>query len=390
MTYLPRLASEKLRSQLAIFPCVLVLGPRQCGKSTLVSREFPEWLHLDLERPADRDLLAADLEGFFDAHPRQVAIDEAQRVPDLFPLLRYVIDKLGSGPGRFILTGSSSPVLWKSVSESLAGRIGRLELTPFLACEVHPDNRWFWGGFPRVSLAATAEGRREWLGNYLDTFFERDVPEIAQRLQPERLRKFLTMLTHVHGGLANFSELARSLEVSVPTVTSYVDLLQGTFMVRRLQPFHANIEKRLTRSPKLYIRDSGVLHHLAGLRSPADLDTWHLRGRSFEGLVIEELCARASLGIPGAEHYFWRTRAGAEVDLLVKDGRRLYPIEIKLGASVTRSAVTGLKQCMADLSLDRGWVVYTGREVRKLGTTIDLLPWEGVVRGTVPLPWDQV
>lgn len=389
MRYRPRAAGRRLERLLRDFPIVLVLGPRQCGKSTLVRAHRPRWLHLDLERPADRALLEADLEGFFRQYPRGVAIDEAQRLPELFPVLRYVVDR-SPGRGRFLLTGSASPALVRTVSETLAGRVALLELTPFRAGELagsrHAAGHWFWGGYPPLYGRATARARLEWLDGYVSTFLERDLPGFGVRLPPVRLRALWTMLTHVHGNLLNVSDLARSLGVSSHTVAGDLDVLEQTFMIRRLPPYHANVQKRLTKSPKLFIRDMGLLHFLAGLRRPSELDTWARRGASFEGLVIEELAAWAGERFVGAQAFFWRTHAGAEVDLLLVHGRRVVPIEIKLGAAVQPSALKGLRQCMSDLGLKRGFVVSTGDERRSIGGTIEILPWEAVARGDLELP----
>lgn len=388
MRFVPRAAASRLERLLRDFPMALVLGPRQCGKSTLVRMLRPGWLHLDLERPADAALLRADLEGFFEQNPRHVVIGEAQRLPEVFSLLRYVSDR-SPGRGRFLLTGSAHPALVHSVSESLAGRVGVLELSPFRASELagtsHAADRWFWGGYPPVHARRGARVRGEWLDAYVSSFLERDLPSFGVRLPVTRLRTLWAMLTHVHGNLLNVSDLARSLSISFHTVAGDLDVLEQTFMLRRLQPYHANVQKRLTKSPKLYLRDSGLLHFLAGLREPRELATWPRRGASFEGLVIEELVSWARDNLVRPEAFFWRTQAGAEVDLLLVHGRRLVPIEIKLGAAVDPRSLAGLRQCMADLGLKRGFVVSTGDERRSLGS-IEILPWGAIAAGEVDLP----
>lgn len=388
MRKLARSAAARLLRLLREFPAVLVYGPRQCGKSTLLEDCLPAWRRMDLERPSDEALVRSDLEGFLAAHPRRLALDEAQRLPALFPALRHAIDQ-GRGNGRFVLTGSASPTLMREVSESLAGRIGLLELTPFRASELagtrHAADRWFWGGYPPVHARRGFVARGDWFDAYVSTFLERDLPNLGIRLPATRLRLLWTMLTHVHGNLLNVADLARSLGVSSHTVAGDLDVLEGAFVVRRLPPFFANVQKRLTKSPKVYVRDSGLLHHLAGLRSPGELASWPRRGASFEGFVIEELCVRAQEELVRPGLFFWRTQAGAEVDLLIEAGRRLLPVEVKLGAGVDPRSLAGLRQCMQDLGVKRGVVVYTGDEPRNAGRGIELLPWDKLASGAARL-----
>ncbi|MFI5402119.1 MAG: ATP-binding protein [Planctomycetota bacterium] len=389
MKYVPRAAQARLDRLLKEFPVVLVVGPRQCGKSTLVRADRPRWLHLDLERPADLALLSADLEGFLKAHPKDLALDEAQRLPAIFPALRHQVDR-GRGKGRFLLTGSASPALLRTASETLAGRLGLLELTPFRAAELastpHAAAAWFWGGYPPVHERRGSSSRALWLDAYVSTYLERDLPALGVQLPSTRLRTLWTMLTHVHGNVLNVSDLARSLSVSSHTVAGDLDVLEQTFMIRRLQPFHANIQKRLTKSPKVFLRDTGLLHFLAGLREQRELPAWPRRGASFEGLVIEELIAWSMRHLTRPEAYYWRTQTGAEVDLLLVHGRRIVPVEIKLGAAVEPRSIIGLKHCMADLGLKRGFVVYGGEERRAATRSIELIPWAEIAGGRLDLP----
>jgi hypothetical protein len=386
--YIHRHAATRLDSLRRTFPAVLVVGPRQCGKSTFATQALPGWTTMDLERPSDAAALATDLEGFLHTHPRRVVFDEAQRVPALFPALRHALDRTAA-KGRYVLLGSASPPLLATAAESLAGRLGILELTPFTNAEVADTvgrrHRWFWGGYPPVLRLRSQRARSDWLDAYISAFLERDLPTLGVTVPSARLRLLWTMLTHVHGNLLNVADLARSLSVSAHTVNASLDVLESTFMIRRLRPYFTNIQKRITKSPKIYVRDTGLLHALAGLRDPDDLTTWARRGASFEGLVIEELVAQAAHQVARPEYFFWRTQAGAEVDLLITSGRRMLPIEIKLGATVDQYSLAGLRQCMKDLSLKRGWVVCGAHERRMLGSGIEVVPWQDVAVGRVDM-----
>lgn len=389
MEYIPRAITAKLRLYLKTFPVVLLTGPRQCGKSTLVRNQIPAYLHLDLERPADFSILSYDPELFFSDHPFHVCIDEAQRYPQLFPVLRHIIDR-DRKPGRFVLLGSAGPLLLNTASESLAGRIGILELTAFMNRELKSiapwQERWWIGGLPPLYDLDSTEQRAAWLESYVATLLERDLPQLGVRVPASRLRRLWTMLTHLQGGLLNVSAMAESLEISDPAVGRYLDLLEGAFMITRLPPYFANIRKRLVKRPKVYIRDSGILHRLAGLRAPSELENWVHRGRSFEGLVVEELMAAARLELDAPQFFFWRTQAGAEVDLLIKEGNRLIPVEIKLGTVIGPYDTAGLRQCMKDLGLPKGFIISRAAEARSLGGGISVLPWETIARGE-NYPW---
>ncbi len=387
MKLLARRAATRLKRQLRTFPAVLIFGPRQCGKTTFARSALPGWKIIDLESHGSLRMVAADVEGFLLANPKRLAFDEAQVLPELFPALRHVIDR-ARAPGRFVLLGSANPLLLRSTSESLTGRLGMLELTPFRAVELagsgQGGDRWFWGGFPPVHQLRGAERRMSWFDSYVATFIQRDLPALGFRLQPERVRILWTMLTHVHGNLLNVSDLAQSLSVSSHTVNDYLDALEATFMIRRLRPYHTNAQKRLVKAPKVYVRDTGLLHFLADLRHPSDLETWPRRGASFEGMVIEELATWASDSLVRPSLNFWRTQTGSEVDLLIKDGSRLFPIEVKLGTAPDRKALAGLRQCMQDLSLKRGWVITGSGERHKVGGGIEVVPWPEVLRGGLP------
>ncbi len=384
---IPREASRTLAGLLRAFPAVLVAGPRQCGKTTFVRSALKGWHYLDLENPTDLDALSSDPEGFFQRHPGRVIIDEAQRWPGLFPVLRGVIDGRRR-PGAFVLTGSAHPALMRQAGESLAGRLGLLELTPFGVSELKARprwlrDRWFYGGLPPLySLGASS--RAAWLRDYVGWFLERDIPALGFRIPATRLRRLWEMLCHVHGGILNVSDLARGLDLDQKSVNHHLDILEGSFMIRRLRPFFANIGKRLVKSPKLYLRDSGLLHFLAGLRSAREIDSWPRRGQSWEGYVVEELIRRAQLALPAPEFYYWRTQAGAEADLLLLHGSRRVAFEIKAGATLSSPGLAGLRQCVADLRLRHSFVVYGGARRLEISPNITAIPWAVLERGGLP------
>jgi uncharacterized protein len=388
--WIHRRAVAELERLLKAFPAVLLVGPRQCGKTTLAHATKRDWTFLDLERAADYALIARDPEPWFAAHPRHVVIDEAQRAPELFPFLRHWIDR-DRRAGSFLLLGSASPRLMREVSESLTGRMGILELTPLrfdeLAGARGAEDRWFWGGFPPVLAEPDPEARIRWLEGYVRTLLETDLPSLGWSLPANALRTLWAMISHVHGAALNMSDLARSLDVSSPTVARYLDALEGAFMIRRLRPHLANVAKRLTKTPKIYIRDSGILHRLAALESPDDLAVWPRRGASFEGAVVEELIARASDRTVRPYAAYWRTATGDEIDLLLGTERRFFPIEIKAGVAIDARDLAGMRRGMTDLGLKRGWVVTGGGERRDLGGGLEAVPWPELARGAVELPF---
>jgi hypothetical protein len=333
----------------------------------------------DLERASDtRRLEAAPEEdlGALQRRPGLIVIDEIQRQPALFSLLRALLDD-HRRRARYLLLGSASPELVRGVSESLAGRAGFVDLTPFLAAEAgRIDSRrlrlWARGGFPRSFLARSDAASLDWREAYLRALLERDVPGVRPGLDAASMRNLLGMLAHVHGGLLNAAQLASGLSISAQTVARYLDVLEGLFIVRRLQPYFANVGKRLTKSPKVYVRDSGLLHALLGL---ADLDALRRHpklGASWEGFVLEQVVGSLALAGERTRSYFWRTHGGAEVDLLLELKGRLLPIEIKLsGAPVVER---GLAECMKDLSLRAGFVIHGGASGFPLGRGVIALP----------------
>jgi predicted AAA+ superfamily ATPase len=273
-------------------------------------------------------------------------------------------------------------------SETLAGRIGILELTPFLGRELVnrkiADDRMFWGGFPPVLELADDESRLRWIESYIATFLERDIRDYGFRIPAPRLRRFWTMLAHVHGGILNVSDLARAMDMDQKSILRQLDILEQTLMIRRLEPYFVNISKRLVKAPKLYIRDNGILHFLAGLRTKSDLDVWPRRGSSFESAAIEEFIALARRSVVHPEFFYWRTHAGAEVDLLIKSGKSILPIEFKMGATLDQYSFAALRTVLDDLDLPRAWLVYGGRERRSVGK-IEVIPWADVLADRVQI-----
>jgi uncharacterized protein len=355
-------ALAEVQALLARSPVVAILGPRQAGKTTLaleVARRLRPKLgratRFDLEDPAEAlklenpKLALENLTGL-------VIIDEVQRVPDLFSVLRVLVDR-GSKRRRFLILGSASGDLLRQTSESLAGRIAFFELGPFSLFEAPDAQRlWLRGGFPPAYLARSTAGTFGWLRDYITTYLERDVPALGLRVPGSALRRFWTMLAHYHGQVLNFSELGRSFGVSDKTTRHYLDVLTGTFMLRQLQPWHENISKRQVKAPKVYFRDSGLLHSLLGIGTLAELSNHPKLGASWEGFALE--CAIRELGLRSEECFFWATHAHAELDLLTfVKGQRL-GIEVKRADAprVTKS----MHIALADLKLDQLLVVYPG------------------------------
>jgi len=376
-----RAYGASLRALLRRFPAVTILGPRQCGKTTFIRRELSDWTYVDLERPADATPLAADPEARLGQLGDRVVLDEAQRLPELFPVLRGLIDRRRSRKGRFVLLGSASPSLVRGISESLAGRTAFLDLPPFRWDEVEGRRTagglatlWLRGGYPDAFLARGDGARHDWMEAYTRAFIERDLPAMGIDVSASQMRKLWTMLAHVNGGVWNASQLAASMGVSYHTVNRYVDILEQAFLVRKLAPYFANVGKRLVKSPKLYFRDSGLLHYFLGIRSARQLETHPARGASWESFLLDQLLSAYRRHDPGGQAWFWRTAQGDEVDLLIETGARLVPFEAKLHSAPKPDEARGLFRCMADLKLPRGYVVYPGRDRYSLGRGVTAVP----------------
>ena len=373
---IPRILRPILEEHLAIFPAVALLGPRQVGKTTLARMiaDAPggieaggaakPGLYLDLENPSHVERLA-DARGYLGSmRDRLVVLDEIHRVPELFQVLRGVIDDRiheGEPSGHFLILGSASMDLMRQSGESLAGRIGYLALDPLDIREAVPGDStglWIRGGFPRSFLATGDAASALWRQNFIRTYLERDIPMLGPRIPAETLRRFWTMLAHSQGGVWNASVLARSLGVDGKTVMRYLDLLVDLLLVRRLPPFHANVRKRLVKSPKVYIRDSGIVHSLLGL------DTWDavmghpVAGTSWEGFVLETLIRAAP---DRTQASFYRTATGVEIDLVLElPGGPVWAIEVKRG--LVTVPTRQLRVALDDIRPERAFVVYGGDE----------------------------
>ena len=353
---------DEVIRRLRIFEVVAILGPRQIGKTTLAKQVAERYRaqshHFDLEDPAelsrleeDPNLALKDLKGL-------IIIDEVQRLPHLFGLLRVLSDRRPR-PSRFLVLGSASPDLLRQSSESLAGRISYYELNGLGADEIGEgrlNRRWLRGGFPRAYLARSHRNCFEWLESFCRTFVERDLAQLGVQTPGATLRRFWAMLAHRHGQTWNSSEFARSFGVADTTVRRYLDILTDTLVVRQLPPWHANLKKRQVKTPKVYLRDSGLAHYLLGIHDAASLDVHPSKGSTWEGLMLELVMER--FAATGREFYHWRTHTGAELDLYSHSGSQRLGIEVKLSSAP--SVTPSMRHALQDLKLDELIVVHAG------------------------------
>ncbi|MCF6317519.1 MAG: ATP-binding protein [Marinosulfonomonas sp.] len=359
------------------FPAVAIIGPRQVGKTTLAHEiaETRPSVYLDLESERDRVKLS-DPGYYLRQHSdKLIVLDEIHKVPEIFQEMRGVIDenrRKGRKAGQFLILGSAAIDLLRQSGESLAGRISYCEMFPLNIREVGRDRQeqlWWRGGYPDSFLAKNDRLSDVWRRDFIRTYLERDVPEFGPRISAERLRRFWTMLAHLHGGLLNSANLARSLEVDNKTITNYLDLLVDLLLVRRLQPWHANVKKRLVKSPKVYLRDSGILHTLLQIPDFEALLGNPKLGDSWEGFVVENIVS----ALPAAvQPYFYRTAAGAEIDLVLDFGQEIWAIEIKKTTAPKLSK--GFHLACEDLQPARKYVVYGGDEAFGLTKDITAIP----------------
>jgi predicted AAA+ superfamily ATPase len=361
----------KVRRALARSRVVALVGPRQCGKTTLAREIVPADSphYFDLEDPTSLARLSEPMTALAPLRGT-VVIDEVQRRPELFPVLRVLADRKPLR-ARFLVLGSAAPELLRQASESLAGRIEMIALGGFSLDELGApllDKHWRRGGFPRSFLARSEQDSVRWRREMVQAFLERDVPQLGVTIPATTLRRFWTMVAHYHGGIWNNAEPARSLGVSEPTVRRYLDLLTGFYMLRQLPPWHENLAKRQVKSPKVYVRDSGLLHELLGIRSQTELLAHPKLGASFEGYAIEQ----ALHAVQPDEAYFWATHQGAELDLLLfKDGKRI-GVEVKRQDAPTLSA--SMRIALHDLKLDRLVVLHPGTATYPLETNAEAVP----------------
>lgn len=404
-----RFLARKIHQLMDLFPVVAVVGARQCGKSTLVRMLYPDWHYYDLERPDDFDLITGDPLGFFSRREGQTIIDEAQVFPELFNVLRGVIDRDREVTGRYLLTGSSSPRIVRGMCETLAGRIATVELAPFKAAELHelpfpavydrladrPTNiadlattevsldpnevyeHWLRGGYPepRIKSASHPEFFGLWMDAYFNDFVQRDIRELFPRINRHRFRMMIQSLAFQSGTTMNKSAISRALEISSVTVGEYLEILHDTFVWRNLRSFERNALKRVQKAPRGFFRDCGLLHYLLKIGDVDSLLVHPTAGPSFESFLIEEIIRGFECtSQPGLEFHYYRTRDRSEIDLVVEGHFGLIPIEIKLGHRLKRGALKALTSFLSDTGSPLGLVVNNTEKIELLRDNIVQIP----------------
>lgn len=373
-----RIIQKEVEESLKAFPVVSILGPRQVGKTTLakeIQKKIRSSLYLDLELPSDYNKLTEPELFLSEQKNKLIILDEIQQKPELFSVIRALVDQDRKN-GRFLILGSSSPNLLKQSAESLAGRIIFHNLPTFLITELDEDKKlidrlWIRGGFPGSFLAPKEEISINWRESFIKTYLERDIPNFGIKIPSIQLRRFWMMLAHSHGALWNASKIAVALGISPPTAKYYLDILEETFIVRQLLPFYPNIKKRIVKSPKVYLRDSGLLHSLFNIASKEELLGHPVAGHSWEGFVIEQIINNLSKKF---NPYFYRTSAGAEVDLVVVKGDKpVLCIEVKL--SLSPLPAQGFFNAMNDLNCKEGLIVYPGEDTYSIKHNVKVIPF---------------
>lgn len=384
-----------IEEYLSLFPCVVLLGPRQAGKTTLLSQLGDQWKHFDLELRADFDQISTDPDLFLRVNEGRLAIDEAQLLPELFPALRVAIDRDRTQVGKYILTGSSSPALLKSVSESLAGRVAVVEVNPLSFQEVIEDSSafygllkakagiqdiasqlrykstiqktheyWLNGGYPEPWVRKDERFRSVWVEQYVRSYLERDVGRLFKGIESNRFRLFLQTLASLSGDIINYSEVARSLSLSQPTVRDYFEIADGTFIWRKIPAFERDATKRIVKHPRGYYRDSGLLNHILRINNIDELASHPSKGSLWEGVVIEEIIRGLQALGTSFDYYYYRTAAGAEVDLILEGEFGLIPFEIKYGQSVALKDLRGIRDFVAERKCNYGFVINNDEKIR--------------------------
>ena len=404
-----RLLSEKIEALLQMFPVVAIIGSRQCGKSTLVQTLLPDWKYYDLERPDDFQLISSDPLGFFNRQRDRVIIDEAQQFPELFQVLRSVIDQDRNTTGRFVLTGSSSPDIVRGLSESLAGRIATVELWPFKMAEFyekplpsiynlltdsettlaqlteletdisvsHMYEHWLLGGYPepRIKGVETRVFHNIWMDEYFSDYIRRDIQRLFPRLNTQVFRRFIQSLSFCSGKIINQSSLARALEVSSVTTKEYLDILHNTFVWRNLRSYEKNSLKTVQKMPKGFFRDQGILHHLLKLDDIDRLLVHPEAGVSFESFVIEEIIRGFQCTLQaGIDFNYYRTRDKSEIDLIIDGPFGVIPVEIKLGTKIKQQMLIPMKNFIKDTGARFGILVNSSDKIEVLADNIVQIP----------------
>lgn len=373
--FIERQLLESLKKYLTIFPAIAILGPRQCGKSTLVKslvRSFDGILYLDMQKESDLNKLL-EPELFFESNADKIiCLDEIQMAPKLFSVLRSVIDA-NRVNGKFILLGSASQELIQQTSESLAGRIGMLHLSPFLVNELSNlesfslQKFWLRGGFPTSYLSVNDENSMIWLENYIRTYVERDIPQLGFQIPALQLKRLLTMCAHNQGQQLNLSKLGESMGLTHPTIKRYIDLLEQTFIVRTIPPYEVNVKKRLIKSPKVFVRDSGILHQLLAIPNFNSLLGHPVFGSSWEGIVVENIIVNR----PTWDYFFYRTATGDEIDLILKKGNQTIAIECK--ASDAPKVTKGFYRSLEVIQPTKTFIIAPTNDIYKIAENITVI-----------------
>lgn len=371
---------QSIKNLIDQFPVTAIIGARQCGKTT-IAKLLRYDHYFDLENPRDYAGLSQPLLALEDLRGL-IVIDEIQRKPDLFPLIRYLVDQhvpQNEPVQKYLILGSASPLMLKNSSESLAGRIAYYPLGGFRISDLEDENiNWLWlrGGLPRSYLALNDEQSMIWRGNYITTFLERDIPQLGINIPSYTLRRFWTMLSHYHGQIINYSEIGRSFGISDMTVRRYIEILESTFMVRTLAPWQTNISKRLIRRPKIFLRDSGIFHSLISITTTEQLFSHNKLGASWEGFALEMVCR--SLTNKVKDFYFWGTHGGAELDLYWQSDGKSWGVEFKYQDAPTLTK--SMQIAIEDLDLAHLWVIYPGKNKYRLTPKITVIPLVQFVR----------